>query len=298
MLAPEPSAEALAVAVRAGVLDAELAALTWLTIEAGLPLVVAGEPGGGRRALRDALVDLLPAGIAVHRLAGEAETFAWMPEAIELGWRHEGSWGPASGAVDADPADGAADGERARADERARVEAGSARQAVMIADLEPDDAGGAGRGTGTWADHARVAVRALAVGYGMAAIAGGARLEDVLGRLAAAPVNAIDDELTRLGVVLILGLEGDGVERVVAAHLMRPVARDVHGHIKRLPPAVLATWNPLVGRWDHFAWGVLGELAGRTGRRPVELEREQAVRASQLAALAADPGPRREPGPA
>ena len=125
-------------------------------------------------------------------------------------------------------------------------------------------------------------IRSLALGYGTAATAGGARLEDVLGRLAAVPVGAIDDELTRLGVVLILGTDERGALRVLAAHYLRPVARDVHGHIQRLPPAVLATWNDRTGRFDHFAWGVVGELGGRTGRRSVELEREQAIRARRI----------------
>ena len=148
---------------------------------------------------------------------------------------------------------------------------------VLVADLED------GPGAATWGEHARIAVRSLAVGYGLAATADGIRLEDVLGRLASAPVGAIDDELTRLGVVLILGRDDAGVERVLAAHYLRPVARDVHGHIQRLPPAVLTTWNPVAGRFDHFAWGVVGELAGRTGCRPVEFEREQAMRARLLA---------------
>jgi hypothetical protein len=34
--------------------------------------------------------------------------------------------------------------------------------------------------------------------------------------------------------------------------------------------------------FDHFAWGVLPELAIRVGARPIELEREQARRAATL----------------
>jgi len=49
-----------------------------------------------------------------------------------------------------------------------------------------------------------------------------------------------------------------------------------------MPPAVLATWNMTTDTFDHFAWGVLPELAARTGRRPVELEREQARLAAAL----------------
>lgn len=253
-----PSATSLDAFIREGVLDAELAALLSLTIEAGIPIVVSGERGTGRTALRDALLGLLPAGARTVTLAGEAETFAWMAEAVELGWRHEGPWVPEA---DAD---------------RIRARDGDA-PTVLVADLED------GSRAATWGEHARIAVRSLAVGYGLAATADGTRLEDVLGRLASAPVGAIDDELTRLGVVLILGSDDAGARRVLAAHYLRPVARDVHGHVQRLPPAVLATWNPVAGRFDHFAWGVVGELAGRTGRRPAEFEREEAVRARLLA---------------
>ena len=147
----------------------------------------------------------------------------------------------------------------------------------MIADLAADAA------TPTWGEHARLAIRALTAGYGMAATARGDRLEDVLGRLSAAPVLAIDDELTRLGIVLILGPDVLGVTRVQAAHYLRPVARDVHGHIQRLAPASLATWNQKAQRFDHFAWGVLDELAGRADMRPLAFDREQAARAGRLA---------------
>jgi hypothetical protein len=147
--------------------------------------------------------------------------------------------------------------------------------AVMVADL---DAGA------TWGDAARLAVRALTADYGLVATAEGSSLEDLLGRLAASPVLAIDDELTRLGVVLVLGEGADGVVRVQAAHYLRPVARDAGGHVQRLPPAVLATWNPSAARFDHFAWGIVDELAGRTGRRPLEFEREQARRAAAILA--------------
>jgi hypothetical protein len=81
--------------------------------------------------------------------------------------------------------------------------------------------------------------------------------------------------------VLAVGEVGCG-PRVLAAHYVRPVARDQHGHVQRLPPAVLATWNMAADSFDHFAWGVLPELAERIGLRPVELEREQARLAAEL----------------
>lgn len=228
-------------------MDAELAALVWLAFDAGIPVVAAGEPAGARVAVRDAVAALVEARRPMVRLAGAEETFAWMPEAAELGWQAS-----ARGAV-------------------------AGRGAVLVADLLPDAP------MPTWGEHARLAIRALTAGYGMAATATGERLEDVLGRLSAAPVGAIDDELTRLGIVLILGLDAVGVTRVLAAHYLRPVARDIHGHIQRLAPAVLATWNGRTGRFDHFAWGIADELAGRAGVKPLAFERDQAARAGRLA---------------
>ncbi len=181
-----------------------------------------------------------------------------MAEAVELGWRHDAPWAPTTGTD--------------------RIRAGTAgEKVVLVADLAGEPSGAA------WGEQSRLTIRALALGYGAALTAGGTRLEDVLGRLAADPVGAIDDELTRLGVVLILGPDGGGAVRVLAAHYLRPVARDVHGHVQRLPPAVLATWNGRTGTFDHFAWGVVAELAGRTGRRSVDFERDQAIRALALA---------------
>jgi type IV secretory pathway ATPase VirB11/archaellum biosynthesis ATPase len=247
----EPSTAALAALVRDGVIDAELAALVWLAFDAGVPVVVAGEPAAARAVVRDAIAALADGHRPLVRLAGDAETFAWMPEAGELGWQASG-----------------------------RVAAAVGSGAVMVADLTP------GFEVPTWGEHARLAIRALTAGYGLAATADGDRLEDVLGRLSAAPVGAIDDELTRLGIVLILGADAGGATRVRAAHYLRPVARDVHGHIQRLAPAALAMWNGKTGRFDHFAWGVLDELAGRAGVRPLAFEREQAVRAGRLAGAA------------
>ena len=65
----------------------------------------------------------------------------------------------------------------------------------------------------------------------------------------------------------------------VAAHYLRPVARDMHGHVQKLGPAVLATWDGRAGRFEHFGWGVTPELAMRTGRHAgdfeIELERRR-----------------------
>jgi hypothetical protein len=227
--------------VRGGLLDAELAALLSMTVEGGIPLVVTGGAGEQREAVREALLGLLRADTPAVRLAGADEDFAWMPQAGELGWRSSGR--------PADPLPGAA----------------------MVGDL---------REGGTWGESAHLAIRALTAGYSLLATADASSLDDLLSRLSMPPVSAIDDELARLGVVLVLG---DG-PRVAIAHYLRPVARDPGGHVQRLPPASLAAWNAKTGRFDHFAWGVISELAGRTGWRPLAFEREQARRSAVISA--------------
>ncbi len=238
--------DGLVLLVRRQLLDPELAALLSLTVAGRIPLVVAGGTAHERLALRDAVAAVVPAGTPLVRLAGPAEDFAWMPEAGEIGWRTRGR--------------------------STRGRAG----AVLLATLEE------GAGDATWGEAAHLAIRALTVGYSMLAIAGGASLEQVLRRLADPPVSATDDELSRLGVVLVLGAG----PRVEIAHYLRPVARDPGGHVQRLPTAALAAWNAMAGRYDHFAWGVLDELAARTGRRPLAFEREQAQRAVAISSAA------------
>jgi hypothetical protein len=260
---------ALTTLVRGGVLDAELAALVWLLIEARVPVVVAGPAGSPRADVRDALSGLVP-DTRIIRLAEGGEPTDWLPEAAELGWLPEAAeqgWHPERSALDAGRAP----------DASARDPLAVAGETVLLADLGPHGPPAA-RGELT-----RLAIRALSTGYGMLAIAEGERLEQVLGGLAAPPVAALDDELSRLGLVLILGTVEDGV-RVVAAHYLRPVARDAQGHVRRLPPAVIAVWDARAGRFEHFAWGILDELAGRLGVTPIQLEREQALRMQRLAA--------------
>jgi hypothetical protein len=74
---------------------------------------------------------------------------------------------------------------------------------------------------------------------------------------------------------------------VTAAHYVRPLARDAHGHAQLLPPAVLATWDPRLGRYEHFDWGVLPEIAARLGRKAGDLEADLHHRHDDLAGLAA-----------
>jgi hypothetical protein len=250
--------------VAEGVMDAELGALVELLVGARIPALVAGPGGPDRDALLDALLGLLPAGSQPFELAGDAEEFEWLPEATELGWRREHHVLPARGR-DATP-----------------------RASSVTAVLVMRDLAGAGAAS-TRGERARLVVRSLALGYGLVAGIDADGLEGVLNRLADPVIGTDEDERSRLGLVLALAATAAG-PRVVAAHYLRPLARDQHGHRQLLPPAVLATLSPASDRFDHFAWGVLPELATRLGWSALELEREQARRSATLRAAAAGGG--------
>jgi hypothetical protein len=117
-------------------------------------------------------------------------------------------------------------------------------------------------------------------------------LAGVRAGLGAGPLPLTDDQLTFLGCVLVLeeaaggGAGRRGRLRVTAAHYVRPLARDAHGHAQRLGPAILATWDERLGRYEHFAWGVLPEIAARLGRRGGDLEADLHHRRDDLAGLA------------
>lgn len=268
---PEP--RSIVELVRDGTLDASLAALLWLLVEARVPLVVAAGPSGtGKSTLLHALLALLPAGTRIQELAGYAEDFAWLPEAATLGWRPHGFAGLAgAGRHPGDGLPGAA-----------RVEPGTTVLLVHeFSDHLP---------LYTWGEVARVVVRALSLGYGLGATIHADALEEVLGELGDPEVGLTDDELSRLGVVLVLRAfrdraTGAVVRRVAAAHYVRPVVRDAAGHVQRLGPAVLATWDPATDAFEDFAWGIAPELAERTSRRAGDFELERTRRADYLSGL-------------
>ncbi|MGZ8502747.1 MAG: hypothetical protein ACXWW6_07835 [Candidatus Limnocylindrales bacterium] len=249
--------------LRARTLDPELGALLWLLLDGGVSLVVAGPgDGAGPRAARstvlDAVLDLVPSTRRRLPLGGSTEDFAWLAGAETLGWVR--STPPASTPVDP---------------MSALILAGE------IGSRSPAD---------TTGDQTRLVVRALGRGFGLAATMQAARLEDVLAGLRRRPIQLTDDELTNLGIVLVLEADAVGPgssPRLAAAHYLRPLARDVHGHPQRLPPAVLATWDSAADRFEHFAWGIAAELAGRVGRRTGDFELEQERRAAVLTGLAA-----------
>jgi hypothetical protein len=246
--------------VRTGVLDAELAGLLWLLVEGGVATIVAGPgvtPGdrARRRSILGGILDLAPPEHWRLALRGSDEDFARLADVEMLGWRR-------TLPADPDPAD-------------------PATTILLAGEL------GAGLPADTTGDRARLVVRALGLGFPLAATMEGIRLEDVLASLRARPIGLTDDELSRLGVVLILGPADPAFPtRVAAAHYVRPLARDVHGHPQRLPPAVLAIWDDRAGRFEHFAWGIAAELAGRVVRRTGDFERERDRRAKALAGLA------------
>jgi hypothetical protein len=248
-------------------LDAELAALLWVLLEARIPLVAVGAPGSGRETVADGLAGLLAADARPVVVAPD-DDFDWLPEAVELGWRRER--GDPGSRGDRDP--------RAGAPAEGRV---SSSTGVLVARGLADADGIAGT-------RARIVVRALALGYGLLATLTGEGLDDALNALHDPGVGTDPDERSRLGVVLAVA-DDAGTPRVIAAHYVRPVALDTHGHVQRQPPAILATWNPERDRWEHFAWGVLPDLAGRLGVHRNELEREQVRRAAILTGDAATP---------
>jgi hypothetical protein len=241
--------------VRESAIDAELGALASLLVEARVPIIVAGAADAATRArVLAAFLEAQPGETRRIELSGPTEDFEWLPEAESLGWRSDG---PTPGRPPIEPA----------------TPEGTV---IRASDLAPDEL------TTTWAGVVRIAVRAVSVGYGLAATIRASSLEDVLTRLRAAPVRLTEDELSRLGLVIVLGDrpdEASDLPRVVAAHYLRPVARDMHGHVQKLGPAVLATWDGRAGRFEHFGWGVTPELAIRTGRHAgdfeIELERRR-----------------------
>ena len=136
------------------------------------------------------------------------------------------------------------------------------------------------------------------IGYGLAATIHADALDDVFDALRRSPVRLTDDELSHLGCVLVMRRLDDGRRRVVAAHYVRPVARDEHGHLQRLGPAVLATWDPETDTFEHFGWGVTPELARRVGLHAGDFEIEVDRRREHLERLVAtgvtDPRPARD----
>jgi hypothetical protein len=238
--------------MRERVLDEALAGLLWALVEARMPFVVAGPPGSDRERLRDLLLGLLPASTAVQ----------------EVRPGHTGSG-----------------------------ESPGTEGVVPMVLVSPDLATAESSTSALGPPETRAVVRAVAAGDGLAATIEADSLEAALDLLGRPPISLGPDELSQLGLVLVLAPASDaetsGPEattasppaRIAAAHWMRPVVRDAHGHVQRLGPAVLATWDERRGEWEHFAWGVMPELAMRVGRRPGDLDVDVAARVDLLSQL-------------
>lgn len=251
---PEP--RSIAELIQAGTLDTELAATLWLLLEARVPLLVAAAARGvGKSTLVGALLDFVPPDLRIVEVAGTDETFDWLPQASELGWPGTARRQVAGPAVRPDTT------------------------VLLVPELSDHSP------AYTWGEAARIVVRAASIGYGLAATIHGDSLDDVFDALGSDPVRLDDDELSQVGIVLILREVGGGRRRVVAAHYVRPIVRDVHGHLQRLGPAVLATWDPSGEEFEHFGWGVIPELAIRVGRRAGDFELEAAARRAFLDGL-------------
>ena len=265
-----PTPRSIVELLRAGTLDAELAATLWVLIEGRVPVIVAAQDRQvGKSTLLGALLDFLPPGIRTVELAGAMETFDWLPQATELGWDR--------------PRGGTAPGRDRDGDQPAQPPPIRPDDTVLLVPEFSDHLP-----SYTWGPEASIAIRAAAIGYGLAATMHADSLDEVFDTLRRPPVAASDDELSRLGVVLILRAAGVGdvARRVVAAHYVRPTSRDEHGHVQRLGPAVLATWDPARDEFEHFGWGVTPELALRVGRKAGDFELEVDRRRDYLAGLA------------
>ncbi|MBA3236113.1 MAG: hypothetical protein H0T59_09000 [Chloroflexi bacterium] len=240
--------------LRDRLLDAELGAHLWLLIEARVPLLVAAPAGSDAGATLTSLLQFLPPDVDQVTLRGAAETFDWLPQATDLGWPGV-----------------------ARAPRGTQGRAG--HSVILAPTFSADDPAHA------WGPAARVAVRAASIGYGLAATIEATSLDEVFEALRQPPVGLVDDELSHLGLVVVLGRNDSGDARVVAAHYVRPIVRDTHGHLQRLGPAVLATWDAATDGFEHFGWGVIPELARRTNRPAGDHEIEVDRRADYLTGL-------------
>ncbi len=188
--------------LRDRLMDADLAALVWLFLEARLPFIVAAAGRRvGKSTVLEAMLDFLPPGTRRIDLGGEFESLAWLPEAGQLG-----GWSPEiGGPVPADAVTFRNQGISVSPSSAYLV-------AAELSDHLP---------IYTWGARARTLLRATTIGYGVGATIHADRLEEVHAALKSPRVGLSDDELSFLGVVLVLRPTKIG-RRVVAAHYARP----------------------------------------------------------------------------
>ncbi|HEY3522376.1 MAG TPA: hypothetical protein VGK63_01620 [Candidatus Limnocylindrales bacterium] len=273
-LGPERDRRSIVELIGQHVLDERLAGLAWLLVEHRVSLLVAAGPSGtGKTVLLRALLAFLPARTAIHVVEGDWETWSWLPADVrtELGIlvHGDGRGGPAM--------------------------ATAGGEAVLVVPELSNHLP-----IYAWHGTARTAIRLASRGYPLAATVHAESLEDVFALLGGRGIGATPDELSHLGLVLVLRAVDEALRmrsrrRVVAAHYLRPVARDTGGHVQRLDPAVIATWDAVSDTFEDFGWGVMPEIAARLGRRAGDVEAEVDRRAAYLGALVsagiADEGP-------
>ena len=173
-----PTPRSIVELIRAGTLDAELAATLWLLIEGRVPLIVGALPRlAGKSTLLDALLMFLPPGTRTVELEGAMETFDWLPQAPELGWRATHT--PAAIA--------------ARVSGRKAPTVRPDDTVLLIPELSDH------LPSYTWGAEARIAIRAVVIGYGLAATIHADSLDDVFDQLRRPPVSLGDDELSSGG---------------------------------------------------------------------------------------------------
>ena len=122
-------------------------------------------------------------------------------------------------------------------------------------------------------------VRSLVRGFPLIATAPGHDLAELLDLLRGANLRVPEDDLHRLGLVIVLGSDAAAQSHVESAHLLRSPALD--GGARR-PPALLTTWNGS-GGWDDFSWAALPELAARVGVTQAAYSSQLAARERELA---------------
>lgn len=242
------SHDALRKLVSAGEVSATLAAHVTALADAGVPVVVTGSATAERRdAFAEAIAAAspLPAGAesAEIKIAPE-EAFVWLADPSGVGCLVAGAGGAP------------------RSPRSTRLIAHGLIERLSAATT-------------------KAVVRSLVRGFPLIATAPGRDLAELLDLLRGANLRVPEDDLHRLGLVIVLGAGSAAASHVESAHLLRAPALD--GGARR-PPALLATWSG-PGSWDDFAWAALPELAARVGVTQAAYNSQLAARERELAGL-------------
>lgn len=240
------SHEALRNLVAAGQISGTLAAHLTILADAGVPIVVAGSAAAERRvALAEAIATASPlpasAESAEIKIAPE-EAFVWLADPAGVGCLVAGAGGAP------------------RSPRSTRLIAHGLIERLSAATT-------------------KIVVRSLVRGFPLIATAPGHDLAELLDLLRGANLRVPEDDLHRLGLVVVLGGDSTTQSRVESAHLLRAPALD--GGARR-PPVLLATWDGS-GGWDDFAWAALPELAARIGVTQAAYSTQLASRERELA---------------